>query len=129
MALFSCASSVLMISNGPPSPFLFPYSNPTKKPLKSFHNLNRTPTTLRCSSLQPGKKQPAEEFERLFSNLNQATMKREPGDHSTCNQIVIISVMVLSLYIFFDLQAASLAESSWLPELRYLLYLHAPLSS
>ncbi|XP_020579998.1 uncharacterized protein LOC110024399 isoform X2 [Phalaenopsis equestris] len=50
-------------------------SFPSKNSSKSFPFHHSPPKTLRCFS----RKQATEEFERLFSNLNQATMKREPG--------------------------------------------------
>ncbi|XP_038978184.1 tyrosine-specific transport protein-like isoform X1 [Phoenix dactylifera] len=76
------------------SPLISPFSFPSrKKPLVASPTVPRTresspqfqfpsrtlrPTplrTLKCLS----RRQSTEEFERLFSNLNQATMKREPG--------------------------------------------------
>ncbi|KAI0498112.1 hypothetical protein KFK09_021353 [Dendrobium nobile] len=50
-------------------------SLPSKKSSKLFPFHHSPPKTLRCFS----RNQATEEFERLFSNLNQATMKREPG--------------------------------------------------
>ncbi|XP_029120472.1 uncharacterized protein [Elaeis guineensis] len=82
--VLTSASSVLI------SPFSFPSRKkplvacptipPTKEPSQWFQfpsrNLRPTPfRTLKCLS----RRQSTEEFERLFSNLNQATMKREPG--------------------------------------------------
>ncbi|RZR90243.1 hypothetical protein BHM03_00018077 [Ensete ventricosum] len=43
------------------------------------------PRTLKCFS----QKQSVQEFERLFSNLNQATMKREPGESLRCCDRVV----------------------------------------
>lgn len=77
MTLTSCT----LISTRPP-PTLPLISRPTK----NVSNFLKNPRilTLRCSSLMPepegrGQKQSTVKFERLFSNLNQATMKREPG--------------------------------------------------
>ncbi|KAH0455115.1 hypothetical protein IEQ34_017039 [Dendrobium chrysotoxum] len=54
-------------------------SLPSKKSSKLFPFHHSPPKTLRCFS----RNQATEEFERLFSNLNQATMKREPGSLSS----------------------------------------------
>ncbi|PKA61775.1 hypothetical protein AXF42_Ash008606 [Apostasia shenzhenica] len=70
-----------------PSSIFSPLSIITRRPALPLINLLPThrsskafrPKTLRCISQKPA----TEEFERLFSNLNQASMKREPGSVSS----------------------------------------------
>ncbi|KAJ0978930.1 hypothetical protein J5N97_014404 [Dioscorea zingiberensis] len=76
------------------SPLSFPSGNHTSPTLTSLQWRNHykplhptTFKTLRCSSSQ--KQQSTPEFERLFSNLNQATMKREPG--SLTSSILLVA--------------------------------------
>ncbi|XP_072975818.1 uncharacterized protein [Typha angustifolia] len=65
----------------PPNPRTSPRTTPiTSNPIKLLRCPSRlplrfAPRTLRCFA----EKQSAEKFEQLFSNLNQATMKHEPG--------------------------------------------------
>ncbi|KAL4282744.1 hypothetical protein GQ457_16G007110 [Hibiscus cannabinus] len=71
-----------------PQNYLCPKSLPTKRvhPYHHCHHRFHTPlTTFKCSSQgQSADDQPqVYEFERLFSNLNQATLKREPGSLSS----------------------------------------------
>ncbi|KAG0501411.1 hypothetical protein HPP92_001483 [Vanilla planifolia] len=77
MALASASSALLFplpaISRGLALPLIS--SIPPKGFSKPFPSYPFPPKTLRCYA----RKQAAEEFERLFSNLNQATLKREPG--------------------------------------------------
>ncbi|KAK8942724.1 hypothetical protein KSP39_PZI008776 [Platanthera zijinensis] len=54
-----------------------------------------SPKTLRCFS----RKQATVEFERLFSNLNQATMKREPGSVTSSIFLVAGTTVVTGLLI------------------------------
>ncbi|KAK8598190.1 hypothetical protein V6N13_095578 [Hibiscus sabdariffa] len=71
-----------------PQNYLCPKSLPTKRvhPYHHCHHRFHTPlTTFKCSSQgRSADDQPqVYEFERLFSNLNQATLKREPGSLSS----------------------------------------------
>ncbi|KAK9156572.1 hypothetical protein Scep_003146 [Stephania cephalantha] len=54
--------------------------NSPKRSSSSSSSSSSLGTLIRCSSSQRGS---SEEFERLFSNLNQATLKREPGSLSS----------------------------------------------
>ncbi|XP_020275225.1 uncharacterized protein LOC109849764 [Asparagus officinalis] len=85
MALPLISSSFSFLVSTYPSPSTRPIPfHPTKKPSNYFCTRpsppppHKSPALTRCSA-QPQGRQPTEEFERLFSNLNQATMKREPG--------------------------------------------------
>ncbi|XP_038978185.1 tyrosine-specific transport protein-like isoform X2 [Phoenix dactylifera] len=96
------------------SPLISPFSFPSrKKPLVASPTVPRTresspqfqfpsrtlrPTplrTLKCLS----RRQSTEEFERLFSNLNQATMKREPGSVTSGIFLVTGTTVVTGLLI------------------------------
>ncbi|KAF8039652.1 hypothetical protein BT93_B2004 [Corymbia citriodora subsp. variegata] len=62
----------------------FPGGGPTvrSRHLSSSSKLSRT-VRLRCSSQRQSAEESELELERLFSNLNQATLKREPGSLSS----------------------------------------------
>ncbi|XP_077209765.1 tryptophan/tyrosine permease isoform X4 [Tasmannia lanceolata] len=69
------------------------FSHPSRFPLHSPHF---SPSkTLKCFS----QKQPTEEFERLFSNLNPVTLQREPGSLTSSIFLVAGTTVVTGLLI------------------------------
>ncbi|KAH7677194.1 Amino acid/polyamine transporter 2 protein [Dioscorea alata] len=75
MALLLAAPLLFFPSRNPPFSSLGPFQR--RNTFKPF--LSTPLKSLRCSSSSQRQQERTLEFERLFSNLNQATMKREPG--------------------------------------------------
>ncbi|MCL7049869.1 hypothetical protein MKW94_020294 [Papaver nudicaule] len=85
---FSCVSphhiSLVTTNREPPSPLIHPKSHTFRfqSSNSSHHRILSSPCStkkfpvLKCFSQ---KKNPTQDSERLFSNLNQVTLKREPG--------------------------------------------------
>ncbi|URE26798.1 Tryptophan/tyrosine permease family [Musa troglodytarum] len=93
-AVSSSSSSLLHVF---PLAFAFPLRRPPPTSL-AVPVIRRPPVpsrsrprTLKCFS----QKQSVQEFERLFSNLNQATMKREPG--SVTSGILLVAGTTVSM--------------------------------
>ncbi|PON59203.1 hypothetical protein PanWU01x14_161300 [Parasponia andersonii] len=57
------------------------------------------PPAFKCFSQNPSQSESQLEFERLFSNLNQATLKREPGSLTSAIFLVAGTTVVTGLLI------------------------------